>query len=190
MRLQKNLAWVLVAFSASVASASDVDEKTETETLLNQLPLNDGRWQVLSSEDNLSDSMQIDAKGEVREEQTRYEIDFRCKKSGMNIFLSSFYPENDSPKPIDWEYTADNVLKTIKMRIDHGDIFEALLVSKGYRNSGSILPNHASDHVSFKQFLASERIVIADVYPDEQIVVSTSFPTQFRRLCTLIKRPD
>ena len=40
----------------------------------------------------------------------------------------------------------------------------------------------------FENLVHSSRLVLADVFPDEQVEVATAYPAQFSRLCELIGR--
>jgi hypothetical protein len=54
---------------------------------------------------------------------------------------------------------------------------------RGYVNQGQVRPGDIS--AQFKNLVHSSRLVLADVFPDEQVEVATAYPAQFSRLCEL-----
>ena len=54
---------------------------------------------------------------------------------------------------------------------------------RGYGNQGQVELG-----TEFPNVIRSSRLVLADIFPDEQVEIPTAYPTEFKRLCELLSR--
>lgn len=64
--------------------------------------------------------------------------------------------------------------------------FAAVLEKRGYINQGGVTLAPGDLGAELKNLVHSSRLVLANVFPDEQVEVKTAYPAQFGRLCELL----
>ena len=162
-------------------------DREERRFLARGFPFRNGAWTFVFGMDKLTDEEWTQAVAVVEGSQAKYELSLACRGHGLELRISTFENRTLDSKRIPWHIDGPAPYRRIRMRIDHDPAFTSMLVMRGYGNEGQVI--FTGNDAQLSNILRSSRLVFADVFPDEQVEVSTNYPAQFRRLCELLIGP-
>jgi hypothetical protein len=147
------------------------------------MPSRSGVWKFSVDRDKITDEERVQAFARVESSQATYNLTVTCGKRGAELVIVTFEPPGTDAKRIPWSFYGPQPDRRIRLRIDSNPALGASLEMRGYVNQGQVRPGDIS--AQFRNLVHSSRLVLADVFPDEQVEVTTAYPTQFSRLCEL-----
>ncbi|HMF69670.1 MAG TPA: hypothetical protein VK602_18915 [Phyllobacterium sp.] len=143
-----------------------------------------GVWRFSFDVGKITDEERVRAFAHVESSQANYELTVTCGKRGGELVIATFEPAGKDAKRIPWNFDVPALNRRIRLRFDSNPAFGASLEMRSYINQGQV--NAADISAQLKNLVRSSRLVVADVFPDEQIEVATAYPVQFSRLCELL----
>jgi hypothetical protein len=167
-------------FEQSVAAVMDREEK---KSLMRTLPTRQGSWEFMFDRDKMTDEERVQAVGHVEASQAKYELSVICRRTGPEFLIATFQSQGTESKRIPWhiDITGPAVSEPIRLRIDSDPALAVRFTLRSYGNQGEV-----DVRAALNKILRSSRLVFADIFPDEQVEVPTSYPKEFVRLCELL----
>ena len=163
------------------SSIDSIMDNSERLVLADSFPFRSGDWTMMYAVDKITDEKSAQALMIVEGSQAKYQVTLSCRKSGLEFLVAAFEKNSDQGKIIPWEIFS---ARQVRVRSDSNRAFDAVLQMHGYGNFGQI--GAATFTSQFKDILNSGRMVIGDIFPDEQLEIATRLPEKFRRICILL----
>lgn len=157
-------------------SRMDVQER---KALASSFPISRGGWTFQFRSDKLTDEQSIVGAFQTKGDDARYKIEISCAKGSLELIVSTF-EENGEGKSIPWDRISGASM--VRTRIDSEPAQAHILLRDGYTNVGRT----GFANLSLVQ---SERLVLGDVFPKDQLEIPTRFPDAVKRLCELLVNP-
>ena len=175
---------IRVALNRVQDVVDEVMDREETRVLMRGLPSRSGVWRFSVDKDKITDEERVQALAHIESSQAKYELTVTCGKRGGELVVTTFDPLGTDAKRIPWSFYDSKPDRRIRLRIDSNPALGASLEMRGYVNQGQV--RLADMNALFENLVHSSRLVLADVFPDEQVEVATAYPAQFSRLCELV----
>jgi len=170
---------LLGQLETSIDVVMDTEEK---RILVRNLPQQSGRWIFQFDIDKITDEELVRAVGTFDGLQAKYQLFVECRTNRPKLLISTFESRGTESKRIPWKLNLGiEPYETIRLRIDSNRAFRTRLSMHGYGNHGQV-----DLGAEFLNLTHSSRLVFADIFPDEQVEISTEYPTQFKRLCEIL----
>ena len=167
------------------SAVGGVMDREEKALLARKFPFRRGGWQFKFEKDNLTDEERLHGVSYAEGSQAKYELSIICGGRGPELLIATFERIGTESKRIPWNGDLGAVRsERIRLRIDSNPPFTARFNIRAYGNQGQV-----DIKAEFMNFMRSSRLVIADIFPEDQVVVSTAYPPEFRRLCELLGQP-
>ena len=157
-------------------SVDAVMDREEKRVLLRQLPHRSGAWVFKFETDKLTDDEVVRAFGSVDSSQAKYELTVSCRSRGPEMLVSIFESGGTAGKRIPWNIDSGHRRVRDHTSPDRLDpAFTAQLFMRGYGNQGQL-----DLKAEFHNLLRSSRLVLADVFPDEQVKIRSAIQLNLR----------
>lgn len=156
----------------------------ELSELAKAFPFESNGWQVDRVIDKLNDNVSVKASIVLQGDQARYQVEVDCSGRGLTLKVLTVDPDTNAPKAISWSVGESGLWRAVGLRVDSDQAMMVQMTSTGYNNEGQL------GGLEPTSVMNSRRLVLADVFPGDQLEVPTDFTDAHRRTCALLEGPS